>query len=495
MTAILRSSRQASTIFALDGTHPPRMKNLFYVSFTRGTDVSTSSTSSLSNYTAYSGDLGFLCKSTDRPQIQPQTEELNQYNKKRIINTGIKYSPLRMVFYDTTDNLFMQMFSDYASNYFGAFGHGNNTDDYLNDVLTTYTDTAGTGWGFAPTATASTNTDANSQYYFRKISIYEVWGGYYTQTDIINPRITAFDPDGMSYEDSNIATISMTVAFEAVVYVNGGATMQMGSTSTASAASNGSAVDPSSAFASGTTGDSFFGNNDYTFAATNATSVPTYTDYKFVAGSSQATPYLLTTTYSIPQQSSVVDAYVDTATVVTDGPLANYGSYDFGAGFNDFLSSNYSTGSDLLGGAQTSSAVASALNTTSYLYAAQTAEAGVSGITTSIPAVSLASDQADVTLAAVAALGNVAQSGPNTLFYAQKIAAGAMAAATTGLPRESIFTENPKLDTTSTNSWDSSTPATNGIALSSATYEAINESRPASAQIGFNTATLKSQTG
>lgn len=215
-SAILRSPRQASYTFAQNGSQAPRQKHLFVVTFHKN-----SSSSSASSVSGWETKLSFLVKTAERPSVQPQTEEIKQYNKNRVIYTGVKYQPVRISFYDTVDSMAMQMWNEYAKTYFGAFNHDDNRNDYTSDVVSKqFLDDAGKGYGFAPIAVTSSSNDANAQYFFDYISIYEVWDGNYVQTDLINPRIQTFEPEAFSYEDAQVGTINMTVAYEAIVYRN-----------------------------------------------------------------------------------------------------------------------------------------------------------------------------------------------------------------------------------------------------------------------------------
>lgn len=209
---VLRSPREASKIFALGTPLAPRAKNLFYVRFNTAKAASA----------GWRKDLSFLVKTVERPSITPTVEELNQYNKRRQVNVGYKTAPMRISFYDTVDGTAMQMWAEYAKEFFGDFRHGDSRLDYRYDVTTSaFNDTGGSGFGFAPRL----SNDDNAHFFFDSISVFQVMGKQYTQFDLINPKINSFDPEDLSYEDSNIATITISVAYEAIIYVNDGAPM------------------------------------------------------------------------------------------------------------------------------------------------------------------------------------------------------------------------------------------------------------------------------
>lgn len=205
----LRTPRQATLIFGLDGPSAPRPKNLFYARFKQASIGSS----------GWRSDLGFVVKSLDRPSIQPTVEELNQYNKKRQVHTGYKAQPIRMTLYDTADSLALQMWSEYSKHYFGDFRHDRKVSDYYYDITTdTFKDDARGGYGFAP----GSSSDLNQQFFFDAVQVFQIFGRKFVQFDLINPKITGFDPDELNYEDSSAATINLTLSFEAIVYRNDG---------------------------------------------------------------------------------------------------------------------------------------------------------------------------------------------------------------------------------------------------------------------------------
>ncbi|RYD40490.1 MAG: hypothetical protein EOP83_35190, partial [Verrucomicrobiaceae bacterium] len=134
----IRSPRQASQIFGLEGARAPRQKNLFVVNFRKAGDTTSTGISD----GTWNKDLGFLVKSVDRPSVDPKVEELNQYNKKRQVNTGYKIGTTRITVYDTADSMAMRMWAEYSKYYFGDFRHATQaaTDWGYDVTLRTFQD-------------------------------------------------------------------------------------------------------------------------------------------------------------------------------------------------------------------------------------------------------------------------------------------------------------------------------------------------------------------
>ena len=63
--------------------------------------------------------LGFYAKTCDRPNVSFRTKTINQYNKKRVVQTGHDFSPISISFNDTADGAAESMFREYYDFYYG----------------------------------------------------------------------------------------------------------------------------------------------------------------------------------------------------------------------------------------------------------------------------------------------------------------------------------------------------------------------------------------
>lgn len=210
----LAAPNQAATIFNPDGPHPVRQKHLFVVRFVRAAGTSDA---------AWKNGLTFVVKSIDRPQVQPVVEEINQYNKKRLIHTGVKYSPINCTFFDTADNAAMNMWIDYARYYFGDYHQNEQSyqDDILNGDMMHDVSLGKVGYGFGIRQDA-VNEGMDSQHFFDRVEVYQVWGNEFTSYWLMNPRINSFQPDDLAYESSEANTVAMSMSYEAIVHGNTG---------------------------------------------------------------------------------------------------------------------------------------------------------------------------------------------------------------------------------------------------------------------------------
>lgn len=204
----VRSPTQAYDIFSQYGRFP-KQKHAFLIRFilNTGTDIK---------------DLTFVAKSCDRPSISLTTQELSQYNKKRIIYTGYKTNPVNVVFYDTADLAAQTLWMKYSQYYFGDFMQPPSSfnDDIENSSSNWIANLGNYGYGF--NANNGGNTSFGSQFFIKYIEIVQFnnSNGYDTYT-LINPKLSNFELDDLDYALSDISTVKMSFEYEAVSYCPG----------------------------------------------------------------------------------------------------------------------------------------------------------------------------------------------------------------------------------------------------------------------------------
>ena len=180
-------------------------------------------------------------KQVTMPSMQMDTEVLNQYNKKRISQTRIDYTPITMTMHDTVDGKTLRFWEMYYEYYFkdgvayeklGDIGPGEqrgffetlfkgpagteaprlNNKEYTNDIIK---DRFNDNYGY------NLARVGNSKYLIDNIEIFQVHGGRYSRTIIKNPRISSFQHDTLDYEDaSGLMELRFEFVYEGVVYAN-----------------------------------------------------------------------------------------------------------------------------------------------------------------------------------------------------------------------------------------------------------------------------------
>lgn len=144
------------------------------------------------------------------------TQTVNQYNKKRVIQTKINYDPISVSFYDTHDNHWHNIWEQYMAYYYnGGRGLGHTTDTGSNQ---TTSKSFATDQGFTP------NSD---RYFFKTISVIQHGreespgiAATYRETRLINPAIISMSGDTLDYSDSQPVQYAVTFQPESVTVSN-----------------------------------------------------------------------------------------------------------------------------------------------------------------------------------------------------------------------------------------------------------------------------------
>ena len=108
----LKDYAHASKTFTTNGYElAPRTKFLFHVYF----NLNTAEIPTLRNIFSASeqSELGLLVKTIQLPNFSIDTETLNQYNRKRVIQKKINYLPVSMTFHDDSGDLSRNLWYNY----------------------------------------------------------------------------------------------------------------------------------------------------------------------------------------------------------------------------------------------------------------------------------------------------------------------------------------------------------------------------------------------
>jgi hypothetical protein len=205
----------ADNVFAL----APKAGWLYYVVF--DIDPSAITDSTWANQQRIS-EVGMLVKSSDLPKFAVQTETVNQYNRKTVIQKGITYNPLTMVLHDDQSNVVHNMWLNYYRYYYadstwggtGPIGTAkdNTPGAYQNNKYLPANDL------FTPTD-YGLNSKLTVAPFFRSITVYQLNRKLFTSYKLVNPIIQAWEHDRVDQSSGNkMAESKMTVNYEAVFY-------------------------------------------------------------------------------------------------------------------------------------------------------------------------------------------------------------------------------------------------------------------------------------
>jgi len=232
----LRDYTHASRTFATNSYElKPRFKFLFHVSFTLNLQEIPYLRNAFSNQDI--SELSLLVKTVDLPKYNLVTHTMNQYNRKRVVQTKVDYQPVTLTFHDDGgDNsrklwyyYFSYYFNDPAQQYLSPSagqassgssanrqpGFNYNARDIYDDIWQVK------DWGFAGEKW-NDGTSGGKPPFFRDIRIYGMDQRKFAEYILINPIIKSWNHDTYDYSQGNgIMQHSMTIDYETVKYYSG----------------------------------------------------------------------------------------------------------------------------------------------------------------------------------------------------------------------------------------------------------------------------------
>lgn len=254
----LRDYTHASKTFGVGGgpnsgsgtyAQLPRFKFLFYVYF--NVNLNIPALKNLFSGATPLSTVGYMVKTAQLPSYDIDVSTLNQYNRKRLVQTKINYNPAQIVFNDDNSDLIRNMWYQYYQYYYsdptyqygdtpaqsGALGvlstplpviggNYNISDLYAPNRPVEHWGLSGQGYN-NPTLTSLassllTGPASGQPPFFNDITIYGLSQKTFAQYTMINPLITNWTHDTYDYsQGSQVMTNTMTIKYEAVKYYSG----------------------------------------------------------------------------------------------------------------------------------------------------------------------------------------------------------------------------------------------------------------------------------
>lgn len=164
----------------------------------------------------YKGSVGLLAKNVDLPKFTVQTETLNQYNKKTVIQKSITYNPVSLTFHDDMANVTTDLWRNYYQYYY-ADSNDSRCLRVPSSIIPKYADTK-----------YNENPPIDNRYglnngqdvsFFTSIDIYQLHKGKFTSFKLVNPLIKEWAHDQLDQtQGGRMLTSKMTVEYETVIY-------------------------------------------------------------------------------------------------------------------------------------------------------------------------------------------------------------------------------------------------------------------------------------
>lgn len=197
----------------------PKLKFLFHTYFEINQEIYDAGLDNRQNF-------GLLVKDIKLPDYSFDTTTFNQYNRKRVIQTKIKYDPITVTFHDDNASQATKLWEAYYRyNYrdgdnpdvvFSRIrGNGNNNAiDYNTRNIYEPLNTG--DWGYSGD---TFNGKTRKIPFFKNITVFGFYQHNFTAYTLINPIITRFAHDSYNYnEGGGIMQNTMVIDYETVVY-------------------------------------------------------------------------------------------------------------------------------------------------------------------------------------------------------------------------------------------------------------------------------------
>ena len=192
----------------------PKPKFLFFVNFViSSTAIEAVNGGDTRRMSDVEQGIVFQIKQIDKPKFNIKTETMHQYNKKRIVQTGLDYNPMTINFHDDVGDRVLKFWADYYKFHYGDGGR-TESSEWMNDIVKRDF-VEGHGWGLK----GNYGGNADNMHYLTAIELYQFYGSYFTKISFVNPLITIFDHDNNDYAEGREGTgIRISFDYEGVIY-------------------------------------------------------------------------------------------------------------------------------------------------------------------------------------------------------------------------------------------------------------------------------------
>jgi hypothetical protein len=169
-------------------------------------------------------EAGLLVKAADLPKFQIQTEQLNQYNRRTVVQTKIQYQPVTLNFHDDMSNVTNDLWQNYFRYYYAdstyASASSPTSDDLQNATNPAYANTK-----YSPTTPVPPNAyglnNNQGEPFFKAIILYQINRHVFNSYIMVNPLITSWDHAHLDQTQAAFSENRMSFQYETVFYGKG----------------------------------------------------------------------------------------------------------------------------------------------------------------------------------------------------------------------------------------------------------------------------------
>ena len=205
----------------------PKVKYLYHVVF--NIDPSVISLLNIQNVFDRT-EINLLVKAVDLPNYTLKTETLNQYNRKKIVQTGMDYQPVTLEFHDDNAGITTYLWESYFRYYYTDSNYTNTGSDGSPGLTSpAYQKTGALNTMYASNDRLvykyGLDRTGKFQNFFTSIQVFQLHPqnakSTFTSFTLVNPYIERFQHDRLNQENSEFTINTMTLGYEAVFYNRG----------------------------------------------------------------------------------------------------------------------------------------------------------------------------------------------------------------------------------------------------------------------------------
>jgi len=205
---LLRDFQHASRTFVSDQFRlAPKFDFQFHVAF----NINPAAMKTIVLSQRHRNEISMLVKKINLPKFTISTDQVNQYNRKKQIQTQHKFEDITITFHDDNMSLINQLWQNYYSYYYADSTSAKSSGAY-NRNATKNSNFIKTAYGLDNGSTAP---------FFNYITIYQMARHEYVSYKLYNPIIKAFDHKELGYASKELHEFTMGIAYEAVSYEMG----------------------------------------------------------------------------------------------------------------------------------------------------------------------------------------------------------------------------------------------------------------------------------
>jgi len=158
--------------------------------------------------------LGPMLKNFTMPSMSIDTDVYNEYNRKRISQSKINFEPVTLTFHDVVNGVTSGIWQAYYMHYFNDGSPIDKTGAVKGDVVKTQ-EINPSGESVSEKSFGYNLPNLkNKRNLISRIEIFQIHAAKAQKTTLYNPRISKFDADTMTYEESRPVEVSYTMEYE-----------------------------------------------------------------------------------------------------------------------------------------------------------------------------------------------------------------------------------------------------------------------------------------